>query len=484
MTDSFVERELKFDVQTGFVVPDVANLLPHGGRIESSVEHLCSDYFDTADQALLRAGMTLRRRSGSTDTGWQLKVPHEPFREEIRAELLSAYVPQELLDMLRGISRGQRVVQTASLRTQRTVTRLLDGSGRMLAEIDDDTVDAFPADESVPAHRWREVEVELGHDDHSEDSLNMLAALDTHLRQAGARPSAASSKIARALAKPSANAKKKRKLHAGDLIAAYLAEQQRVILTGDLALRRGDEGAIHKTRVATRRLRSTLRSFHTFVDRERATSLDAELQWYAALLGEVRDRHVLQQRLDTMAASLDDSMRPDAIRAVIDAALCAELDEHWRVLQAALIVDRYLALLADIDDWVRNPPWTTQAQKPARNVPRAARKAEKKVSKRLEHAVASGDIHQMHGVRKAAKRARYAAEAAQDAKGHGATVQALLELLGEHQDSLTSAAFLQRLGASTEADGSAFALGILYENEQRTARLARKKARRVAKKRP
>ncbi|MCW2748071.1 MAG: hypothetical protein JWP10_1213 [Nocardioidaceae bacterium] len=141
-------------------------------------------------------------------------------------------------------------------------------------------------------------------------------------------------------------------------------------------------------------------------------------------------------------------------------------------------------MLADIDDWIRNPPWTTQAQKPARTLTRAARKAEKKVSKRLERALASGDIHQMHEVRKAAKRARYAAEAAHDAKGHGATIQTLLELLGEHQDSLTSAAFLQRLGASTEADGNAFALGILYENEQRTARLARKKARRVAKKRP
>ncbi|MCW2748070.1 MAG: hypothetical protein JWP10_1212, partial [Nocardioidaceae bacterium] len=185
---------------------------------------------------------------------------------------------------------------------------LLDGCGRLLAEIDDDTVDATSADDSVPAHRWREVEVELWHDDQSDDSLTMLSSLIEELRRAGGRPSHASSKIARALTQPSASATKKRKELAGEVIATYLAEQQRVILSGDLALRRADAGAVHKTRVATRRMRSTLRSFHNFIDHERATSLDAELQWYAALLGEVRDRHVLQQRLDSMAASLDDSM--------------------------------------------------------------------------------------------------------------------------------------------------------------------------------
>ena len=87
---------------------------------------------------------------------------------------------------------------------------------------------------------------------------------------------------------------------AGDVVESYIAEQQRVVLAGDLALRRDNDSVIHKTRVATRRLRSTLRTFRPYFDPARAQALDAELRWYAALLGDVRDRQVLQRRLDAI----------------------------------------------------------------------------------------------------------------------------------------------------------------------------------------
>jgi inorganic triphosphatase YgiF len=86
MTRSLVERELKFDVGPGFVVPDVQSDLPSGTHKVASTEQLRSEYYDTADHALLRARMVLRRRTGSTDTGWQLKIPDGSFREEIRIE--------------------------------------------------------------------------------------------------------------------------------------------------------------------------------------------------------------------------------------------------------------------------------------------------------------------------------------------------------------------------------------------------------------
>jgi hypothetical protein len=38
MAHSYVERELKFEVEPGFVVPDVTALLPDGGRVERSSE--------------------------------------------------------------------------------------------------------------------------------------------------------------------------------------------------------------------------------------------------------------------------------------------------------------------------------------------------------------------------------------------------------------------------------------------------------------
>ena len=340
MTKSLIERELKFDVDAKFRLPDLADVLPSGGRLETVTEELRSDYFDTADHALLRAHMTLRRRTGSTDVGWQLKIPHEPFREEIRVDLdgESRDVPEELRRLLVGAVVGQPLHPVASVTTERSVTRLLDADGRRLAEIDDDTVHASASGESsVTASSWREVEVELG-----TDEVELLYALGKRLRRAGARPSASSSKLARALPAAAPRTGKHRgRPRAGDVLNDYLAEQQQVLLAGDLAIRRGDPSVVHKTRVATRRLRSTLRVFGPLYEPAAAAELDSELRWYAGLLGEVRDRQVLRRRLDAMVAELDEAVRLGPVQARIDTELTREQTEHWAAVQAA---DRLRAL--------------------------------------------------------------------------------------------------------------------------------------------
>lgn len=505
VTHSMIERELKFDVEPDFVVPDITALLPEGGCVETATEHLRSDYFDTADRALLKAHMTLRRRTGSTDTGWQLKIPHPPFREEIRTGLTADDdVPAELHQLLVGVVRGQALTQIASVRTQRSVTRLLDAAGRRVAEIDDDTVHASSAGEAATATSWREVEVEL-----VEDDIELLYAVGKRLRRAGAQASASTSKLARALpdtpatptgtmpdttmpdetSKGKKSTKKDPQLRAGDVVAAYIAEQQQAILAGDLGLRRLDDSVIHKTRVATRRLRSTLRIYGSLLDADRAASLDGELRWYAALLGEVRDRQVLRKRLDAMLDDLDDTLQLGPVRARVHTELDHEQAEHWQSLQHDITGPRYLALLADIDAWVTRPPCTAAAGKPAQAMAKLLAQAEKKVTRRLEHANATADIHLLHDARKAAKRARYAAEAAQPVIGAQATAvhadryQRLQDLLGEHQDSLVSAELLRRLGtkAGSIQGENGFAFGILYEREQQAARTARTEARRAAR---
>jgi CHAD domain-containing protein len=430
--------------------------------------------------------MTLRRRTGTTDTGWQFKVPQKPFREEIRLSLDGDGVPAELRELLRGAVRGQPLVQVATIVTDRSVQRLLDADGRRLAEIDDDRVHASVAGEAATASSWREVEVEL-----DDVEVELLYALGKRLRRAGARPADSGSKLARALPGDRIEAgTRRRRLRAGDVVSAYIAEQQRVILAGDLALRRGDDSVIHKTRVATRRLRSTLRSFSTLFPTGRADPLDAELRWFAALLGEVRDRQVLQKRLDGMVAALPDTLTLGPVRARIDTELRREQTEHWNTLRAELNGDRYLALLSDLANWVEEPPQTTKAHGQAKLILKLVRRAERKVGRRLQRANTTGDVHQLHGARKAAKRARYAAEAAEPVIGSGASAkqakryQKLQDLLGEHQDSLVSAGVLRRLGAvsgSTEGENG-FAFGILYEREAENARAAREKAHRKAKK--
>ena len=485
MTTSFTERELKFDVRPDFVLPDLSDELADVERTDHEAQQIVSEYFDTADFALLRAQMTLRRRTGTTDMGWQLKVPDAPFREEIRAPLNGAQVPDELLRILHGVTRHQPLIPVSTLITHRSVLRLIDGAGRPLAEVDDDLVEAFDAGDSVPATRWHELEVEL-----VEGQEALLPAVSKRLRRSGATPATSSSKLSRALPDSLRGSLPGHgRPNAGDVLAEYIAEQHRVMLSGDVAIRRGNQGAVHKTRVASRRLRSTLRTFAPMFDAEQATRLDEELRWYAGLLGEVRDAQVLYRRLTGMIAEIEEADRLGPVQARVDVHLRSQIAKSWQVLGEELNGDRYLALLETVASWVQRPPLTPKASKRPARLKRYVDRADRKVDRRLRRANRTGDVEALHATRKAAKRARYAAEATPVTLGKKAAkkqvkrYRKLQDLLGEHQDSQISAALIRRLGvqAGTTGGENGFAFGVLYEQERRRASAAREKARRVAK---
>jgi len=273
------------------------------------------------------------------------------------------------------------------------------------------------------------------------------------------------------------------------VVGAYIAEQRRVMLQGDVALRRDDDSVIHQTRVATRRLRSTLRVFGSFYETDPAAGLDTELRWYAALLGEVRDRQVLRQRLDAQLDEIDEALVLGPVRARIDTELRREQRDAWLRLQHELSQDRYLAMLDAVTRWVEQPPSTAAARRRAATLTKRVDAANRSVSRKLERANRSGNLLLLHSARKAAKRARYAAEAAEPVIGAAASrkqaarYQKLQDLLGEHQDSLISADSLRRLAAKagTTAGENGFTFGILYEREQAHAEAVRKRARRIAR---
>jgi CHAD domain-containing protein len=146
--------------------------------------------------------------------------------------------------------------------------------------------------------------------------------------------------------------------------------------------------------------------------------------------------------------------------------------------------DRYLALLDAVASWARRPPLTPQASKRAPGLKPYIDRADRKVARRLRRANRSGEAEAFHATRKAAKRARYAAEAApvalgkKTAKKQVKLYRKLQDLLGEHQDSQISAALIRRLGAQAGTTGgeNGFAFGVLYEQERRRASVARKQA--------
>lgn len=500
------EIERKYDVKPTSSIPQL-NKLPGVARVEQPHElELEAVYFDTEEHALMRAGITLRRRTGGDDEGWHVKLPlgpndREEFRLPLRRGAAGAAVPKALRSLVEVHARGRRLVPVATVRNRRMVHRMVAKDGTALAELCDDHVTAEPPDTDgcAPRSTWREWEVELVH-----GSPALLAAVDTLVREAGARPSGSSSKLARALGstrpKPSkaGNAKPTDPLSAGAGVLAYYREQADRLKAADPQVRLDRHDSVHAMRVATRRLRSVFATFRPLLDRNVTDHLRGELKWLAGVLGEARDAEVLRDRLTAMAAEdaedqsgvLRDNVghRGGGHPAVshggdlggdLGARYRTAHDEVLRVLDSA----RYFRLLNALDALLDSPPWTSAADEPAQEVLRTlVRRDWRRVDKRALAAAQAatpterdGDLHEL---RKAAKRLRYSCEAVAPIFGDraatlGKAAKDLQEVLGEHQDSVASQKVLHQLASQAGLPReSAGVLGRLHLMERRKAERA------------
>jgi CHAD domain-containing protein len=147
---------------------------------------------------------------------------------------------------------------------------------------------------------------------------------------------------------------------------------------------------------------------------------------------------------------------------------------------AVLDGKRYLALLERLDALLAAPPLLTAASRaPRQALPRAVLREYERLATRVGHALELPPGHDrdlaLHDARKAAKRARYGAEAAQPALGKPADrfatrMKALQTLLGDHQDSVVARDALRNLAVQAHAAGEpAFTWGLLYGREEATA---------------
>jgi CHAD domain-containing protein len=487
-----LEREHKYSAAEQYRLPDLDAVLPHGGRVEQATVALDSVYFDTEEHDLLAHGVTLRRRTGPIDNGWHLKVPSGDTRTEIRLELEAAdgAVPDELATLTLGVRRGKPLRQIVTIRTSRTAHRLLDAEGRVIIEVADDHVDAVaPGHGSATLNSWREIEAELG----AAGTVEDLDTVDARLIESGLQAAAGPNKVATALGATSTDThdtdREDGDQTAGDVIRDYLREQDNALVAGDLSLRRG-LGAIHPTRVATRRLRSTLRIFADYFDADRAKKLDVELSWYAEILGQVRDREVQRSRFAEAIAALPDELVLGPVAADIEQYLLREQLQHQAALDKAMRGRRYLALLKETRRWATEPPFTALAKEVPLKLRKPVRAAARKVDRHLAAGLATQDDDELHKARKAGKRARYAAELAYDLLGKKTRknvkqYQKLQDILGDHQDGVVAADLLRRLAART-ADNpqeNGFTYGLLYAREQHRAEISRRRALAWAKKR-
>ena len=496
MATGQLEIERKLDVDAAFVLPELVGVAGIAAA-DAPVEHqLEAVYHDTPDLRLLRARVTLRRRSGGTDEGWHLKLPAASARRELHAPLggPAKKPPRVLTDPVVGILRGAPVGPVATLHTHRSVVCLRDADGRLLAEVADDTVTAAAfageAGEGVGVQTWREVEVELVDGDEE-----LLAAVGERLVTAGARPATTASKLGRTLAsrlpagedaaRGAWRAGRKSGPSAGEVVLAGIRSHVADLQAADLLLRTDQPDAVHQLRVAGRRLRSDFAAFRSVLDRAVTEPLREELAWLGGQLSAARDDEVALAHLRALAAAEPDELVLGPVAARLQQtelrAVAAGVERALDTLSGP----RYLSLLDALHDLLDSPPFTRAAGRPAGPVMRdALRRTGRRLRRRLTAAQrASGSAREaaLHDVRRAARRVRFTAEVA-GGGGRALRKRKLGKLrkgakraqtvLGELQDSVITREHSRRIAiAATAAGESAFPYGRLHALEE--ARAAR-----------
>jgi CHAD domain-containing protein len=440
------EREVKLGVWPGFTMPDLGDATAGATTSELPAQRLEATYHDTATLSLARMGITLRHRTG--DTGgdvWTLKLPTDRrtrllVRDEIDVPGDATAIPSELVDRVVAWTRAARLEPVARLQTTRQRLAVCSGEGVALAEVVDDEVSVL--ERRRVALRFREVEVELAPD--ADEAI--LDSIVSRLRNAGAGPPDPTPKVIRALG-PRATTPPDFAVPAlprvpsgADLVRVGIASGVDRLLRHDAGVRLdADVESVHQARVATRRLRSDLRTLSPLVDQTWRAGLEDQLEWLASLLGAVRDADVLQARLRAEIAALG-SDDPDAGDQVL-AVLAAEREHALAELQRAMRSKRYVHLLDSLVHATSAPHLTTVATRDASEVaPELASVPWRSLAKAAARAGRDPSDETLHAIRKRAKRARYAAELSAHVVGKPATrfakaVARVQEVLGEHQDA-------------------------------------------------
>lgn len=210
---------------------------------------------------------------------------------------------------------------------------------------------------------------------------------------------------------------------------------------------REDPEALHRLRVALRRLRSALSIFRDMLAGAHLAHVRGELRWIAAELDMARE-------LDVLLASADDAgMRADLRRARARAYASAT---------TALASPRLQVLMGELDEWITGGNWLRipldrrRIEQPlGAFAVQALDRCHRRVERRGRHWKRLDD-EDRHRLRISVKKLRYAAEffgalfpgkaAARQRRRFLAALEELQERLGDLHDAMTGAALLGRLG--------------------------------------
>ncbi len=239
--------------------------------------------------------------------------------------------------------------------------------------------------------------------------------------------------------------------------------------------------SVHQARVATRRLRSALRTFRDLLEPAWTRVLLEELGWLGEHLGSVRDADVVLGHIETFANRL-----PLEDRAAL-AAVVEPMRERRKIAYDALLVemngDRYARLLERVRDAGVHPPTTPEAFDVGRKqlvglIRRPWRRLKSDVARLGDHPT-DADLHR---IRIRVRRVRYALEVVAPFASKRASpvierITQLQEILGDVHDLVVEREQLRiRAGSS---DAAAFVAGEIAGVDLTQASRARQSWRRA-----
>jgi CHAD domain-containing protein len=237
----------------------------------------------------------------------------------------------------------------------------------------------------------------------------------------------------------------------------------------------GDVEAIHRLRVATRRLRASLRMLREVAPSDQVESVADELGWLCGAIGAVRDLDVLAQLLEERATRLE----ADFIRALepLSATIRRQRATEQERLVAALDSERYRGLVLHLAAIAPEPAADSVALGAvAARLVRAQLRATLRAGAGLDEASPAETLHRL---RIRVKKLRYALEPLRAVGGKPVRrmlrrLERVQERVGLYHDAATAAAWLHGW-ASESHDAPPAALmaagALIHSFERRIRRL-------------
>lgn len=465
------EGPIRLEAPPHFDPPRLTDLGEGVDVSSPSRSSVISVYWDTPDLRLARWGCSVLQ---VLDQGWVIELPGVASADEHRVDDIgtigpSPEPPAAALDLVRAYVRTASLAPVARLRRVRQAVEVGTGSNGAGIRVLSDEVSVL--DGRRVAVRYRELVL----DAHREADTALVHAVIARLRAAGAGGPDRLPEYARVLGPASLDppeivvATPGPGSTVGEAVRAAIAASVVRLMGQDAGVRVGGESeAVHQARVATRRLRSDLGTLSGLLEDEPTERLREELKWLAELLGQVRDTDVLIER---MTGRLKEIPGPLAGQR----ALLQRLTDRRRAARSRMLEglrgDRYAILLDDLVEIANRPRLRKDPDAPASKVlPGLVAQPWKKLVRLVGRLGDNPSDEELHTVRIASKRARYASEAVAPVAGRPAArfAEAVAELqtsLGDYNDTVVARVWLGEVSSKLGA-GSAFYAGVLTERER------------------